>query len=139
MYKLTQSTSVIRLSDNAFIPADPANTDWQQYQQWLSEGNTPEPVDPPTPDDLLAAAKAERQALVDSIIVTTETGKQFDGDEVSQDRMEKAIKVAEITGIKECEWVLADNVPTIVTLDELKEALVKSFMAMGAVWSAPYK
>lgn len=32
-----------RLPDNAFIPNDPDNTDWQQYQVWLSEGNTPLP------------------------------------------------------------------------------------------------
>lgn len=35
-------TAIVRLEDNAWIPKDPANKDYQEYLQWCSEGNTPE-------------------------------------------------------------------------------------------------
>ena len=49
MYKLAnqfngQDVGVYRLLDNAFIPFDPDNTDYQAYLAWVSEGNTPEGV-----------------------------------------------------------------------------------------------
>ena len=34
---------ILRLPDQANIPNNPDNTDWQQYQLWLAEGNTPLP------------------------------------------------------------------------------------------------
>ena len=37
--------SLIRLSDNAAIPADPDNTDYQEYLKWVAEGNTPLPAE----------------------------------------------------------------------------------------------
>jgi hypothetical protein len=40
-----QVNQVKRLSDNAFIPFDPANTDYQAYLKWLAEGNQPLPAD----------------------------------------------------------------------------------------------
>ena len=40
-----QVTMIQRWSDNAFIPLDPANTDYQAYLKWLDEGNTPLPAE----------------------------------------------------------------------------------------------
>jgi hypothetical protein len=51
MYKLhnpigmDHAAVVQRLADNAFIPFDPANTDYQQYLAWVAEGNEPIPAD----------------------------------------------------------------------------------------------
>lgn len=49
MYQLTKNQNIIRLSDGAFIPIDPDNTDYQAYLKWLAEGNQPLPADEGTP------------------------------------------------------------------------------------------
>jgi hypothetical protein len=60
MYQLTTSTSILRLTDNAFIPPDPANTDYATYLAWLEAGNTPSPA--PTPEPPVPLTPAERLA-----------------------------------------------------------------------------
>jgi hypothetical protein len=49
MYQLTNSETVVRLSDNAYIPFAPGNRDYQEYLEWLEEGNEPLPAPPPPP------------------------------------------------------------------------------------------
>ena len=50
-YKKTKSMGVVRTdqilrkADNAVIPFDEANTDYQEYLVWVAEGNTPEAAD----------------------------------------------------------------------------------------------
>ena len=49
MYKLHTSFTgqefVMRLSDNACIPFDPDNADYQEYLRWLEAGNTVLPAE----------------------------------------------------------------------------------------------
>jgi hypothetical protein len=37
--------AIIRTTDNACIPFDPANTDYQAYLKWVAAGNTPLPAE----------------------------------------------------------------------------------------------
>ena len=57
MYQLTTSTTILRLTDNAFIPPDPANTDYAAYLAWLEAGNTPDPAPTPVPPVPLTPAE----------------------------------------------------------------------------------
>ena len=43
--EVKEANIIIRLSDNASIPKDEANTDYQEYLEWVSKGNTPEEAD----------------------------------------------------------------------------------------------
>ena len=48
MYKLIKDiftnevVNIKRLEDNSFVPTDPANKDYQEYLEWVAEGNQPE-------------------------------------------------------------------------------------------------
>lgn len=49
MYQVTANTAIRRVSDQALIPADPANADYAEYLRWVDEGNEPQPYVAPAP------------------------------------------------------------------------------------------
>ena len=48
-YQLTATSSILRQSDGASIPADPLNADYREYLAWCEAGNTPDPYVSPAP------------------------------------------------------------------------------------------
>jgi len=82
------------------------------------------PVDP----------KKVRDEAVAAIKVTTSSGRVFDGDEVAQNRMNRAITGLVRLGIPTIQWKLFDNTVATVTVDELGEALALSGMEQSRIW-----
>jgi hypothetical protein len=62
MYQLTQGDTILRLTDNAFIPPDPGNTDYAAYLAWVEEGNTPDPA--PVPPITWSTIRSKRDQLI---------------------------------------------------------------------------
>lgn len=83
------------------------------------------------------AAKAARTAAVEAITVTTSSGHIYNGDEVSQTRMARAIIALNAqpqSPVPTITWVLANNTAAVVTAAELTQALALSGAAQAAVW-----
>lgn len=114
------------LPDDVQIPDAP-----DQFHDWNSEAwvlNT----------DRKAMAereewKQQRQAAVDAITVTV-NGKVFDGDEVSQTRMARAIIGMQAAQAATINWTLADNTVTQATVAELTEALILAGQRQAELW-----
>ena len=54
LWSVRGATRMSTLADNAFIPFDPASTDYQRYLAWLAEGNEPLPADDQTGQNALS-------------------------------------------------------------------------------------
>ena len=89
-------------------------------------------IDFETAQDAVAAKKL-RNAAVAAIKVTV-NGKLFDGDEVAQGRMARAVAAAESAGINTYQWKLADNSVAAVSMNELKQALALAFQSQSDMW-----
>lgn len=95
----------------------------------------------PTPEEIAAAelaqAKAERAEAVAALTVEVD-GMVFDGDEKAQERMARAVLMAE-SPEESMEWVLADSSVAVVTAEQLRRACRAAGKAMGALWVKPYQ
>jgi hypothetical protein len=67
-YTLNQAGGIVRDSDGAFIPQDEANSDYQAYLLWVSQGSSATPYSPPqpTPQELQRLLTDTVQSLMDS-------------------------------------------------------------------------
>ena len=97
---------------------------------------------PAKPADVLAAealarAKAERADAVAALTVEVD-GMTFDGDEQAQERMARAVLMAESLD-EETEWVLADSTVAVVTAGQLRRACRAAGKAQAALWVKPYR
>jgi hypothetical protein len=76
-YKLTEN-GVLDTETGAHIPNAEGNRHWQEYQEWLAAGNTPDPADPPPPEPTPGELFDQRvdgdpvlKALVDELEATS--------------------------------------------------------------------
>ena len=105
-------------------------------QTGVSEELPSLPATPPSQQEsqeqIYKQAKQVKNLAVSQITVTTTSGKVFDGDEISQNRMGRAVTASNAGDTT--QWKLADNTQASVTHEELKEALLLSGEAMTAIW-----
>lgn len=97
----------------------------------------PEPTEEEQAAQALAEAKAARAAAVAAITVEVD-GMVFDGDEKAQERMSRAVVLADSMD-ETTEWVLHDNTVAIVTADQLRRACKLAGKAQTELWTVPYK
>lgn len=84
----------------------------------------------------LEEAKKSRIDIVARSKVTTASGKEFDADEISLIRM--SIAISALDPEESVTFILANNVPTSVTREELREALRLGGAQFSSTWASPY-
>ena len=120
-------------------PAHEGNSGYAMVQEWVAQGNKPEPEFTQAELDQQVINKANQQAkqvkteALATLTVVTSLGNEFDGNETARNNMLSAIQASTFTGTTTTNWRMADNAVVSVSLDELKEALTLSIQAVGVI------
>lgn len=89
----------------------------------------------------MSEAKTDRAEAVSRITVEVD-GMVFDGDEMAQARMARAITMYTSSGLPAdttTSWVLADNTVAQVTVNQLTQALLLAGQKQTELWTKPYE
>ena len=85
MYKVINDSAILRKHDGMCIPVNLHNQDYAAYITWLADGNTPEPVDVPNPNDainsqieaLLTEYKGNRGSLQMEVYLLEKEAREY--------------------------------------------------------------
>lgn len=74
-YKIINSTQLVRIADNSYIPADVRNTDYQSYLVWIDAGNEPIYEETPVVDNSDALRGAAYREESDPLFFKAQRGE----------------------------------------------------------------
>lgn len=125
---------------NVIFPNDPSNEVLEVLGVKVEEREYPSKTEEEIKQEELNNALEQRSKAVANITVEVD-GMVFDGDEVSQERMARAILVAKATGEEDTAtttWVLHDNTVAQPTIAQLVKALRLAGEEQTKLWTSPY-
>lgn len=141
MYTLYAKSGIIkRDSDGKQVmpsmnPNNPNDQDLVEYYEWVRAGGVPK-QDLRNPDAILIAdAKSTRSLILEGLVVTTSSGRSYDGDLESQTRI--ATSIASMSSNELTPWVLSDDTVAQVSREELLEALRIMRKKTTSIWIIP--
>lgn len=117
--------SELQLRLNMSFPVGKPPKSWAIYVE-------PEPSESELMEIERQNFKAGRAAAVRAIMVTTSSGNTYDGDEISQGRMARAILA--LPDGQTVPWVLHDNTVIEASAAELREALTLAGAEQARLW-----
>ena len=130
-YTINQSGGIVRDADGAFIPEDPANTDYAAYLDWCAAGNTATPYQS---GETLDALRSRLAAAIDANVAGVYSNwMRFSQEYLEREAAAQAFKDAGYVG-DPGPWVTAFAIPAGKTNQEATDIiLAQSVMLNGAL------